>query len=214
MFVKMDSDNQQRHYTASTSGYRLSDNRGNGAVCSTTQMAVGFGAQSLAMQAVQGGEPTPGESTDLSTPEGIARAIRLGHLLVVDKKRRNGLIICKEFHAEFAGPGAAVGGCFDEDCKAVIVIGDLSLTQPASAEDRQEAYMIRRQWIRLAQQFTDASQPAERARMILNQFEIYFDAETVSGVPDEALAMLVGVLPTTIRLARRPPGRLTLKVRA
>ncbi|MGG6296468.1 hypothetical protein ACQ4M4_18910 [Leptolyngbya sp. AN02str] len=210
----MDSDNQQHHLTVSNSGYCLSEIGESGVAYSTAQTVVGFGAQALAMQAVQSGGVDPAEPADLSSPEAIARSIRAGHLLVVDKKRRNGLIICKEFHAEFAGPGAAVGGCFDEDCKAVIVIGDLSLSRPATAEERQEAYMIRRQWIRLAQQFTDASQPSERARMILNQFEIYFDAETVNRVPDDALAMLVGVLPTTVRLARRPPGRLTLKVRA
>lgn len=35
-----------------------------------------------------------------------------GQLLMVNRNRRNGLIIYKRFHAEFAGPGAAVGGFF------------------------------------------------------------------------------------------------------
>ncbi len=38
--------------------------------------------------------------------------------------------------------------------------------------------------------------------MILNQFENYFGAETVAQLPDEAFALLVGVLPQTIRMMR------------
>ncbi|MEO1342310.1 MAG: hypothetical protein AAFV28_14475, partial [Cyanobacteria bacterium J06635_13] len=42
----------------------------------------------------------------------------------------------------------------------------------------------------------------ERAQVILNQFEHWFDVETVAELPDEALALLVGVLPQTIRKVR------------
>jgi hypothetical protein len=42
----------------------------------------------------------------------------------------------------------------------------------------------------------------KRAQQILTQFEYYFDSETISQLPDEALALLVGVLPHTIRMAR------------
>ncbi|WP_348250370.1 hypothetical protein [Leptolyngbya sp. NM2-A1] len=150
---------------------------------------------------------------DGSDPEALIQYLRQGNLLVVSKRRRNGLIIYKQFHAEFAGPGAAVGGLFDANCDRVIPVGDLSLMPPNSHEERQEAYLIRRQWIRLTQQFTDTSVALERARMILNQFETYFDAETVAKVTDEAFALLVGVLPNTIRNARRPPGKASMKVK-
>jgi len=33
----------------------------------------------------------------------------VGKVLMVNHRRRNGLIIYKRYHAEFAGPGAAVG---------------------------------------------------------------------------------------------------------
>jgi hypothetical protein len=39
--------------------------------------------------------------------------------------------------------------------------------------------------------------------MILNQFENYFGSEIVAQVPDDAFALLVGVLPQTIELIRR-----------
>ncbi|MEP0886748.1 MULTISPECIES: hypothetical protein [unclassified Leptolyngbya] len=162
---------------------------------------------------IQPTEQTNVAPPDGSDPEALIQYLRQGNLLVVSKRRRNGLIIYKQFHAEFAGPGAAVGGLFDANCDRVIPVGDLSLMPPNSHEERQEAYLIRRQWIRLTQQFTDTSVALERARMILNQFETYFDAETVAKVTDEAFALLVGVLPNTIRNARRPPGKASMKVK-
>jgi|GEM_PF-1740871 len=163
----------------------------------------------------QPSSPDSGALTAVLTgadPLALAQHLLQGHILVVNKRQRNGLLIVKEFHAEFAGPGAIVGGNFDRDCRRVIPVGDLCLAPPASHEECQEAYLIRRQWIRLTQQFTDSSGPAVgRARMILNQFETYFDARAVQKLPDEAFALLVGVFPHTVRLARRPAGKLNVK---
>lgn len=150
------------------------------------------------------------ESTDTSK---ILERLHSGQLWMVNSRRRNGLILCKAFHAEFAGPGAAVGGFFDSDCHSVIPVGNLSLLCPDTHEERQKAYLIRRQWIRLTQQFTDQSMPIQRAQMILNQFENYFDQETIAQIPDEAFAQLVGVLPFSVRLARRTPGVLNVKLK-
>lgn len=140
----------------------------------------------------------------------ILALVQQGHLLVVNSHRRNGLILIKPYHAEFAGPGATVGGICDRDCQQVIPVGDVSLVVPQSCEERQKAFLIRRQWIRLTQQFTDIESPLQRAQMILNQFENYFDAETVLQLPDEAFALMVGVLPQTVRKARRFSGKLSL----
>jgi hypothetical protein len=150
------------------------------------------------------------EGTDASK---ILAHLHSGQLWMVNSRRRNGLILCKAFHAEFAGPGAAVGGFFDMDCHSVIPVGNLSLLRPETHEERQKAYLIRRQWIRLTQQFTDQSMPVQRAQMILNQFENYFDQETIARIPDEAFAQLVGVLPFSVRLARRTPGVLNVKLK-
>ncbi len=144
----------------------------------------------------------------------ILKYLQTGNLWVVNSRRRNGLILCKSFYAEFAGPGAAVGGIFDMDCQAVIPVGNLSIIQPNSHEERHDAYLIRRQWIRLTQQFTDQSVPLQRAQMILNQFENYFDQETIARIPDEAFALLVGVLPYSVRMARRRPSKLNVKAKA
>lgn len=124
-------------------------------------------------------------------------------LLVVNSRRRNGLILFKRYHAEFAGPGAAVGGIIDRDCQLALPLGNFSLLRPESSDDRQRAYALRRQWIRLTAQITTNNPvPLQRAQLILNQFEYYFDPKIIAQIPDEALALLIGVLPQTIRKAR------------
>jgi hypothetical protein len=128
-----------------------------------------------------------------------------GDVWIVDSRRRNGLILYKAYHAEFAGPGAAVGSPFDADCQSVLPVGDFSLVHPKSHDELQKAYMIRRQWIRLTQKLTDQAEPVQRAQMILNQFETYFDQDTIARIPDEAFAMMVGVLPHSVRVARHTP---------
>ncbi|MEQ9232812.1 hypothetical protein [Coleofasciculus sp. E2-BRE-01] len=126
-------------------------------------------------------------------------------LSIVDPRRRNGLIIYKRYHAEFAGPGAAVGGIFDHDCRQVIPVGDMKLLTPESADERKRACLIRRQWAQLTIQITNHPTSAKRAQKILSQFEGFFDAETIAKIPDEAFALLVGVFPYTIQMIRDSP---------
>ncbi|MEO1070065.1 MAG: hypothetical protein AAFW95_13255 [Cyanobacteria bacterium J06638_6] len=137
-----------------------------------------------------------------SDDDDILAKIRSGNLWVVNSRRRNGLIIHKEFYTEFAGPGAAVGGGLDDDCRAVIPLGSLSLISSETAEAQQKALKIRLQWVRLTQNFTDKPVPIDRAQLILEQFKSYFDQSIVEQVPDEAFALLVGVLPYTVQRAR------------
>lgn len=133
-------------------------------------------------------------------------------LLIVDSHRRNGLIIYKRYHAEFAGPGSVVGGLFDLDCQQVLPVGDLSLILPKASDERQRAYLIRRQWVRLTGQITNNPVPSQRAQMILNQFDQYFDPETITKLPDEAFALLVGVLPHTVRKVRNTADRVDVSI--
>jgi len=129
-------------------------------------------------------------------------------LKLINPKKKNGLIIVKTYYAEFAGPGSIVGGCFDQDIQKVIPVGKLSLLDPLSYQERQKGYLIRRQWIRLIKQITDNPIPHERAQVILNQFEHWFDSETVNQVSDEIFALIVGVLPSTINKVRDLVDRL------
>lgn len=132
----------------------------------------------------------------------IIKELSTGELLLVDSRRRNGLILIKHFHAEFAGPGAAVGSAFDLDSQEAIPVGDFCLVYPQSPQERQKAYGIRRHWVRLMEQLTAKPEALQRAQMLLTQFEQYFDSETVAQIPDRALALLIGVFPQTIRSAR------------
>jgi hypothetical protein len=140
----------------------------------------------------------------------IVLDLRDKKLLIVNSRRRNGLIIYKRYHAEFAGPGAVVGSVFDIDVIGVVPVGDLSLVVPQNQAERERAYLIRRQWVRLIKQITDNPEPMQRAKMILNQFENWFDARTASQLPDEAFARLVGVLPKTVSKVRRAEHRIEL----
>lgn len=145
------------------------------------------------------------ESEDPNDSE-ILQLLHSEQVLMVNSRRRNGLILYKRFHAEFAGPGAAVGSFYDRDCEWALPVGNLSLLSPESHEERHRAYLIRRQWIRLIKQITEKPVPQQRVQKILEQFEQYFDSETVAQLPDEAFARLVGVLPQTVRIVRRASG--------
>lgn len=124
-------------------------------------------------------------------------------LLVVNPRRKNGLILFKPYHAEFAGPGAVVGSEFDVDVHGLISVGKLSLLIPQNTDEIIKAYLIRRQWVRLTKQITDNPVAIQRAQVILNQFDNWFDEKTTTQLPDEAFALLVGVLPQTIRQIRQ-----------
>ncbi|MEM9272895.1 MAG: hypothetical protein AAGA80_08020 [Cyanobacteria bacterium P01_F01_bin.143] len=137
-----------------------------------------------------------------SPSEDILAQVRNKKLFIVNPRRKNGLIVYKKYHAEFIGPGAIVGGQFDINAIDVIFVGNLSLIEPHNSEERRRAYKMRRQWVKLTKQITDNPIAIERAQVILNQFENWFDTETVENLPDEAFALLVGVLPQTIRKVR------------
>lgn len=157
--------------------------------------------------------PNPCNDQNEHSPESrLLKQLYDKQLLIVDRNARNGLILYKRYHAEFAGPGSAVGGLFDLDCQKVLPVGNFSLVTPESARERQQAYALRRQWIRLIRQITDNPVPLQRAQMILNQFEHYFDPKTISKLPDEAFALLVGVLPHTIRKVRNTAERVDVSV--
>jgi hypothetical protein len=133
----------------------------------------------------------------------ILTLLHSGKIFVVNSRRRNGLILFKGYHAEFAGPGAAVGGNYDHDCEMVLLIGNLSLVTPESYEERQQAYLIRRQWTRLIKQITETPLPQQRVQKIIDQFEQYFSPSIVAEIPDIVFALLVGVLPRTVGIVRR-----------
>ena len=134
--------------------------------------------------------------------EQLLSQLKAQELFIVNPRRKNGLIICKQYHAEFIGPGAIVGGQFDLDTTNIIAVGKLSLVKPQNSLEKKQAFKMRRQWVRLTKQIIDNPEPTQRAQVILNQFEHWFDMDTVAKLSDEAFSHLVGVLPQTIRKVR------------
>jgi hypothetical protein len=147
--------------------------------------------------------PVPSAPVPTSSLQELLTRIQRGELLVINSRRKNGLILGKRFHAEFAGPGAAIGGALDLDCEWLLPIGNLSWVLPESGEE-EKAFLIRRQWVKLITRlFTEGSTPLERASNVLDHFEGYFDLETIQQLPSEAWALLIGVFPQTIDAARQ-----------
>jgi hypothetical protein len=197
----MESGNKQRHQTAL---YEYEEE----VLARRTSFANSRGYSGMKQERLNSGK----DQTQDSEASRILEQLQDKQLLIVNSHRRNGLILYKRYHAEFAGPGAAVGGVFDLDCQRVLPVGDLSLISPKSSDDRQRAYLIRRQWIRLTKQITDNPVPLQRAQMILNQFDHYFDPGTITKLPDEAFALLVGVLPHTVGKVRNTDDRVDVSV--
>lgn len=130
-------------------------------------------------------------------------------LLAVSEKKRSGLILCKEYHAEFAGPGAAVASSVEQPYRAVIAIGAPDLVQIDGADDRYKAYGLRIQWCRWLHRIADHPDATTRVERLFAGFEEFFGRQLVMRLPTEVLAMLVGVLPSTVDAVRRRQGHPT-----
>lgn len=140
----------------------------------------------------------------------IIHQLRSQKQWVINPRRKNGIILYKPYHAEFAGPGAVIGGIFDQDVVKVVQVGKLSLIKANNSQERQRSYLIRRQWIKLLTKILENPDPIQRAQVILNQFENWFDPQTASSVSNLAFANLIGVLPQTIAQVRNIGDRLDL----
>jgi hypothetical protein len=133
----------------------------------------------------------------------VLTQLNSGQILKIDSRHRGGVILCKRHHAEFAGPGAAVGGVCDIGCNRVIPVGDVSLIHPESFPERQKAFKIRQRWFGFTQKAMESSVPLQRAYMILIMLEKYFGTEAVNSISDEIICQIIGVLPKTVTMARQ-----------
>lgn len=137
-------------------------------------------------------------------PHLVLNDLQNAHLLAIAPDSNGGLILCKRYHAELVGPGAAVGGLLDIDCTQVILIGNLSLLKLNSYPDSQQAYEIRQQWITYLQDLVKVSDPLVRSQKILYLIDRFFNnPPNIDQLPDHTLAMLAGVLPKTIQQAKK-----------
>jgi hypothetical protein len=122
--------------------------------------------------------------------------------LAIGEHKKSGLILCKDYHAEFAGPGAAVNCHVEPPYRAVIAIGAPELLTVNTLEERRRAYGRRIQWGRWLQKIVEHEEPAIRAEKLLAGFEEFFGRQVVISLPSEILALLAGVFPGTIEMVR------------
>lgn len=137
-------------------------------------------------------------------PNLLLNDLQKGHVLAITPKSSGGLILCKRYYAELVGPGAAVGGMLDTDCTEVILIGsNISLVNLNYYQDSHNAYEIRQKWIQYLQDLLKVSDPLVRSQKVLHLIEEFFNhPPNMDQLPDHSLAMLAGVLPKTIQLAK------------
>lgn len=133
---------------------------------------------------------------------GLETVTETPQLLAVGEHKRSGLIICKAYHAEFAGPGAVVGTLVEQACVSIIAIGAPEIIPIGTHQQRQTAYSRRIQWMRWLQKIAEHPEPIQRAEKLFASFEEFFGAQALVGLPDQVLALLIGVLPSTIATVR------------
>lgn len=124
-------------------------------------------------------------------------------LFQVGNQLGSGLILCKRHHSELVGWGAAIGGLVDCDVRRVIPIGQVSWEPPQTHLARQKAYAIRRQWFSLTQKIASHPVSLQRAVSILRCLQRFFGTKVIIELPDEVIAELVGVCPSTVAIARQ-----------
>ena len=142
------------------------------------------------------------QTSQIVVLSGLKATLSSQQLLSVGEHKRSGLIICKAYHAEFAGPGAIVGTLVEQACVSVIAIGAPEIVPVVTHQQRQTAYSRRIQWIRWLQKITEHTDPIQRAEKLFASFEEFFGAQALISLSDDVLALLIGVLPSTIASVR------------
>ena len=142
------------------------------------------------------------QTSQILVTSGLEIASSAQQLLAVGEHKRSGLIICKTYHAEFAGPGAIVGTLVEQAYVSIIAIGAPEIIPVVTHQQRQTAYSRRIQWLRWLQKIAEHTAPLERAEKLFASFEEFFGAHALMSLTDDVLALLIGVLPSTIATVR------------
>lgn len=134
-------------------------------------------------------------------PTQILSHLHSGQLLRIDAQPGNGVIICHRHHADILGPGAAVGGLLDLDCRRLVTLGQVSLVYPASLAEKRQAFQTRQKWIASTRKIAKHPSALERATILLRMLERYCGLDATTQLPATVLCHIVGVLPSTMETA-------------
>ncbi len=127
--------------------------------------------------------------------------LKSGQLLRINLNSESGIILQKPYFAEFLGPGAAVGGMFDLQCVTIYTLGRAEFTVPETLGERQDAFRCRVENIEAMQDLCQSDAPLPRSVAFLEMLCERFGAEQIQSIPNDVLAKVVGVLPSTLTLA-------------
>jgi hypothetical protein len=127
--------------------------------------------------------------------------LKSGQLLYLAPHCQGWLILQKPFFAELIGPGAAVGGSFDLQCRAIYPIGDIQFCVPDHYDKQRRAFHRRLEYTKAIQAMLLETSPLRRATQLVEQLCQWIGSEEAQQVPIELAAHLVGVFPHNLELA-------------
>jgi hypothetical protein len=146
----------------------------------------------------------PSDHAVILKPENhLLQTLQSGQLLYLTDIPGTGLILQKAFHCELIGPGAAVGGMFDLGCRSIYTLGKVSFAVPTTAAERGAAFNQRIVYVKRLQEITIAESPLRRADSILRYLDQIIGLEKMQPLPEELIAQMVGVFPSTLAMAVR-----------
>lgn len=127
--------------------------------------------------------------------------LKSGQLLSITMGDNVGIILQKPFFAEFIGPGSAVGGIFDLQCVTIYTLGQVEFTVPETQDARKLAFERRMEDLSAMQDLCQSDGPLARSIKFIETMSDRFGEDQIRSIPDEVLAKVMGVLPSTIEMA-------------
>lgn len=131
----------------------------------------------------------------------LLHRLQSGQIYSIPENCQSGLIILKSFYADFAGPGAAIGGEFDRCCTAVYAIESTHLENQTSLAAREHSLQTRIAYAEKLAAITRIAAPLHRGSLIVQHLSQWLSAERAMTIPYELIGKLVGISPITVKLA-------------
>lgn len=127
--------------------------------------------------------------------------LQAGSFISLAPDCQGGVVLQKPFYTDFAGPGAAIGGRFDETCTAIRIIGTVKFQVLSTHAECQQALQARLGYIERLCSIASSPCALYRAALMLNQLCDWVGIYEASEIPPAWVAQLAGVQPKTIELA-------------
>ena len=126
-----------------------------------------------------------------------------GQILSLTPDCQGGIILQKQFYADFVGSGAVVGSSLDVNCRSIYVIGSVKFQTSPSFAERQQALQKRIAYLERLQEIAQEYAPEQRACLILHQLSEWVGCEEVKKIPNELVAQIAGLFAKTIDCVRK-----------